>query len=47
MGILITILSIIVFWIIVGCISSDNEFTRIIGFLIGIIVLIVIIASTM
>lgn len=47
MGILITILSIIVFWVIVGCISSDNEYSRIIGLIIGIIVLVVIIASTM
>ena len=47
MGILITILSIIAFWTIVGCISSDNEYSRIIGFIIGVIVLVVIIASTM
>ena len=47
MGILITILSIIVFWVIVGCISSDNEYSRIIGLIIGIVVLVVIIASSM
>lgn len=47
MGILITILSIIVFWVIVGCISSDNEYSRIIGLIIGVIILVVIIASTM
>lgn len=47
MGILITILSIIIFWVIVGCLSSDNEYSRVIGFIISIIVLVVIIASTM
>lgn len=47
MGILIAIISIIAFWTIVGCLSSDNEYSRIIGIILGIIVLIVIIASTM
>lgn len=47
MGILITILNIIVFWVIVGCLSNDNEYSRIIGLIIGIIVLVVIIISTM
>lgn len=47
MGILITILSIIVFWVIIGCLSSDDEFYRIIGLFIGIIILVVIIASNM
>lgn len=47
MGILITIISIIAFWAIIGCLSSDNEYSRIIGIILGIIVLIVIIASTM
>lgn len=47
MGILITIISIIVFWAIVGCLSSDNEYSRIIGLILGIIVLVVIIASAM
>lgn len=47
MGILITIISIIAFWAIVGCLSSDNEYSRIIGIILGIIVLVVIIASAM
>lgn len=47
MGILITIISIIAFWAIVGCLSSDNEYSRIIGIILGIIVLVIIIASAM
>jgi len=47
MGILIAIISIIAFWAIIGCLSSDNEYSRIIGIILGIIVLVVIIASTM
>lgn len=47
MGILIAIISIIAFWDIVGCLSSDNEYTRVIGIILGVIVLIVIIASAM
>ena len=47
MGVLIIVLSIIAFWIIVGCLSSDDEFYRIIGLLIGIIILVIVIASEM
>lgn len=45
MGFLITIFSIALFWIIVGCLSSKDELTRMIGVALGVVVFIVFVVG--